>query len=49
MKGFRRLHRVMGLSLVTAALVLLWAVPGTAGAAVQLGQASPANPHACGA
>jgi hypothetical protein len=43
MKGLRRLRRVMGLSLVTAALVLLWAVPGTAGAAVQLGQVSPAN------
>jgi hypothetical protein len=48
MKGFRRLHRVMGLSLVTAALVLLWAVPGTAGAAVQLGQTSPTNPVNCG-
>jgi hypothetical protein len=49
MKGFRRLHRVMGLSLVTAALVLLWAVPGTAGAAIQLGQASTVNPVVCGA
>jgi hypothetical protein len=48
MKGFRRLRRVMGLSLVTAALVLLWALPGTAGAAVQLGQTSPTNPLACG-
>jgi hypothetical protein len=47
MKGFRRLHRVMGLSLVTAALVLLWAVPGTAGAAVQLGQISQSNPLPC--
>jgi hypothetical protein len=47
MKGFRRLHRVMGLSLVTAALVLLWAVPGTAGAAIQLGQTSPVNPANC--
>jgi hypothetical protein len=46
MKRFRRLHRVMGLSLVTAALVLLWAVPGTA--AVQLGQTAPVNPAACG-
>jgi hypothetical protein len=48
MKGLGRLHRVMGLSLVTAALVLLWAIPGTAGAAVQLGQTSPTNPLACG-
>ena len=48
MKGFRRLHRVMGLSLVTAALVLLWAVPGTAGAAIQLGQTSTVNPVVCG-
>jgi hypothetical protein len=47
MKGFRRLHRVMGLSAVTAALVLLWAVPGTAGAAVQLGQVSPVPPEEC--
>jgi hypothetical protein len=47
MKGFRRLHRVMGLSLVTAALVVLWAVPGTARAAVELGQVAPANPNAC--
>ena len=48
MKGFRRLHRIVGLSLVTAALVLLWALPGTAGAAIQLGQTSPSNPTACG-
>jgi hypothetical protein len=48
MKGFRRLHRAMGLSVVTAALVLLWAIPGTAGAAVQLGQTSPTNPVNCG-
>ena len=48
MKGLRRLHRVMGLGLVTAALVLLWAVPGTAGAAIQLGQTSPTNPVQCG-
>jgi hypothetical protein len=48
-KGFRRLHRVMGLSLVTAALVLLWAVPGTAGAAVQLGQVAAVNPEGCAA
>ena len=47
MKGFRRLHRVMGLSLVTAALVLLWAVPGTAGAAIQLGQVAAVNPNPC--
>ena len=33
--------------LLTAALALLWALPGTAGAAVQLGQTSPSNPLAC--
>jgi hypothetical protein len=48
MKRFRRLRRVMGLSLVTVALVVLWAVPGTATAAIQLGQASTANPVTCG-
>jgi hypothetical protein len=47
MKGFRRLHRVMGLSLVTAALVLLLVLPGTAGAAIQLGQTSANNPVVC--
>jgi hypothetical protein len=47
MKGFRRLRRVMGLGLVTVALVLLWAVPGTAGAAVQLGQVAAVSPYPC--
>jgi hypothetical protein len=47
MKGLRRPKRVMGFGLIAAALALLWALPSTAGAAVQLGQTAPTNPIAC--
>jgi hypothetical protein len=49
MKGLRGPRRVMGFGLIAAALVVLWALPGTAGAAVQLGQTSTVNPDACAA
>jgi len=39
-----RAHLALALSLVAAAPVLLWALPGKAGAAVQLGQVSPGDP-----
>ena len=49
MRLVERRPGIVGLVLAAFGCVLLLALPGKAGAAVQLGQTSPTNPAACGA